>query len=286
MRDVPHALDAGDLDGDGDLDLVVANVGAGTVAAPSAHVSVLRGNGTGHFEAANVSVGCQPSGVAIADLTADAGQELGVACIGPAIVRIFSYAGGGLTQVGSDHPACEDSPVGLAAGNFDGLGKADLAVTCLRPWFAVLGSDGGFAPLPGPNHTAASPSRCSTSSASRGSREPPLPRGRRREQRRIRRRAHDGHPERGGDHRRRPGERRFLPETGVAGRDSGGQRVPDRSRAGGRDRGRRERGRQARSRRGGRQPDRDPVRDHARPRRAHGHGRRARGTTRRRSAPS
>ena len=157
VRDAPHTLDAGDLDGDGDLDLVVANSGGGTVAAPSAHVSVLRGNGTGHFEAAHVSVGCRPSGVAIADLTADAGQELGIGCIGPAIVRIFSPAGGGLTQVGSDHPACEDSPVDLAAGNFDGLGKADLAVTCLRPWFAVLGSDRGFAPLPGPNHTAANP---------------------------------------------------------------------------------------------------------------------------------
>ena len=93
----------------------------------------------------------------IADLTADAGQELGVACIGPAVVRIFSPAGGGLTQVGSDHPACEDYPVDVAAGNFDGLGKADLAVTCLRSWFAVLGSDSGFAPLPGPNHTAANP---------------------------------------------------------------------------------------------------------------------------------
>ena len=96
VRDAPHTLDAGDLDGDGDLDLVVANIGGGTVAAPSAHVSVLRGNGTGHFEAAHVSVGCRPSGVAIADLTADAGQELGVGCIGPAIVRIFSPAGGGL----------------------------------------------------------------------------------------------------------------------------------------------------------------------------------------------
>ena len=156
-RDAPIAIDSGDLDGDGDVDLVVANSGSGTAANPSAHVSVLSGNGTGHFETAQVAAGCRPAGVAIADLTADAGQELGVACNGLALVRIFSPVGGGLTQVGSDHPACEDIPVDLAAGNFDGLGKTDLAVTCLRPWFAVLGSDRGFAPLPGPNHTAASP---------------------------------------------------------------------------------------------------------------------------------
>jgi FG-GAP-like repeat len=157
VRDAPLGLDAGDFDGDGDLDLVVANAGAGTPAAPSAHLSLLSGNGTGHFEAANIAVGCQPAGVVIADLTADAGQELGVACFGPAVVRVFAYAGGGLGRVGTDQPACGDSPVGIAAGNFDGLGMADLAVTCLQSWFAVLGSDGGFAPLPGPNHTAAQP---------------------------------------------------------------------------------------------------------------------------------
>ena len=157
VRDRPIGLDAGDLDGDGELDLVVANAGVGTPAAPSVHVSVLSGNGTGHFEAANVAVGCQPSEVAIADLTDAPGQELGVACLAPAAVRVFAYTGGRLYQLGSDHTACGDTLAGIAAGNFDGLGTADLAVTCLQAWFAVLGSDGGFAPLPGPNHTAAQP---------------------------------------------------------------------------------------------------------------------------------
>jgi hypothetical protein len=157
VRDVPNAIDSGDLDGDGDLDLVVANSGAGTPAGPSAHVSVLTGDGAGHFESAHVDVGCRAVGVAIANLTADGGQELGVACHVPAVVRVFARAGGGLHQVGSDHPACDENPVDVAAGNFDGLGTADLAVVCLKSWFAVLGSDSGFAPLPGPNHTAAQP---------------------------------------------------------------------------------------------------------------------------------
>ena len=72
-------------------------------------------------------------------------------------MRIFSPAGGGLTQIGSDHPACEDSPVDLAAGNFDGLGKADLAVTCLAALVRRARQRPRFAPLPGPNHTAANP---------------------------------------------------------------------------------------------------------------------------------
>jgi VCBS repeat protein/FG-GAP repeat protein len=157
VRDTPLGLDAGDLDGDGHLDLVVANSGAGTPAAPSVHVSLLSGDGKGHFDAANIAVGCQPAGVAIADLTDAPGHELGVACLAPAAVRVFAFVGGRLYQLGSDQSACGDSPVGIAAGNFDGLGTADLAVTCLQPWFAVLGSDSGFAPLPGPNHTAAQP---------------------------------------------------------------------------------------------------------------------------------
>ena len=157
VRDRPIGLDAGDLDGDGDLDLVVANSGTGTPAAPSVHLSLLSGDGTGHFEAANIAVGCQPTGVAIADLTTNAEHELGITCLTPSAVRVLAYTGGRLYQLGSDHAACGDTPVGIAAGNFDGLGTADLAVTCLQPWFAVLASDSGFAPLPGPNHTAAQP---------------------------------------------------------------------------------------------------------------------------------
>jgi VCBS repeat protein len=145
VRDAPLGIDAGDLDGDGDVDLVVANFGTG-----SQHVSVLTGNGTGHFDAAHVDVGCQSAAVAIADLVDDARPDIGVACAASA--RILARdAGGNLAQFGPDHPGCDNGLVDVAAGNFDGLGKADLAVACLRPWFAVLGSASGFDPLPGPN---------------------------------------------------------------------------------------------------------------------------------------
>jgi hypothetical protein len=158
VGDVPNTIDSGDLDGDGDADLVVANLGLGSPSEPSAHVSVLSGNGAGHFEVAHHAVGCRPTAAVIADLVGGGGREVAAACAaGPAAVRIFAPdASGDLHQVGTDHPVCS-SPVDLDAGDFDGLGTADLAVACLEPRFAVLGSDIGFAPLPGPNHTASNP---------------------------------------------------------------------------------------------------------------------------------
>jgi hypothetical protein len=152
VRDAPNAIDGGDLDGDGDLDLVVANFGS------AGALSVLTGDGNGHFEATHHDVGCRAAGATIADLVAGGGQEVGVACSDLVAVRIFAPdAGSALRQVGSDHPACDSSPVSVAAGNFDGLGKADLAVVCLTHTFTALGSDAGFAPLPGPDQTAAFP---------------------------------------------------------------------------------------------------------------------------------
>jgi hypothetical protein len=145
VRDSPNSIDGGDLDGDGDIDLVVANVASGTAADPSQHVSVLTGDGNGHFDAAHVDVGCYAAGAAIADLTADDGPELGVAC-SSGVVRVFARdTGSGLRQVGPDHPACGSGLVDVAAGNFDGLGRADLAVVCLTQTLSVLASDRDFA---------------------------------------------------------------------------------------------------------------------------------------------
>ena len=69
----PSSVAIGDLDGDGDLDLAVANW-------YSDNVSVLLGNGDGTFQSAvNYGAGEYPSSVAIGDLDGDGDLDLAVA---------------------------------------------------------------------------------------------------------------------------------------------------------------------------------------------------------------
>ena len=71
--DGPNSVAIGDLNGDGDPDLAVANM-------DSNNVSVLLGNGDGSFlSAVNYGAGDGPSSVAIGDLNGDANPDLAVA---------------------------------------------------------------------------------------------------------------------------------------------------------------------------------------------------------------
>lgn len=72
----PAAVAAGDLNGDGRLDVVVTNLRATTV-------SVLLGNGDGTFQAhADFPTGAFPNSVAIGDLDGDGKPDLAVANFG------------------------------------------------------------------------------------------------------------------------------------------------------------------------------------------------------------
>jgi hypothetical protein len=69
----PDAVAMGDLNGDGRLDLAVANAGSNTV-------SVLLGNGAGGFQAqTQYATGTNPDSVAIGDLNGDGRLDLAVA---------------------------------------------------------------------------------------------------------------------------------------------------------------------------------------------------------------
>ena len=69
----PSSVAVGDFNGDGKLDLAVANDG-------SDNVSVLLGNGDGSFQAArNYAAGAYPRSVAVGDFNGDGQHDLAVA---------------------------------------------------------------------------------------------------------------------------------------------------------------------------------------------------------------
>src|SRR5437868_9204287 len=71
----PNAVAAVDVDGDGQLDLLTANMGASD--NPGSTVSVLLGNGDGTFQDPRTfAVGAGPSALAVADVNGDGTPDL------------------------------------------------------------------------------------------------------------------------------------------------------------------------------------------------------------------
>ncbi|HEX8658969.1 MAG TPA: FG-GAP-like repeat-containing protein [Hymenobacter sp.] len=133
VGDTPASIATGDLDGDGDLDLLTANFG-------SHNVSVRFNNGTGDFinstTNVNVAVGSGPYNIALADVDADGDLDLLTANAGfgtdgnSVSVRLNGgNATGSNTGVFSNGStvAVGVSPRALTVGDFDGDGDLDFA---------------------------------------------------------------------------------------------------------------------------------------------------------------
>ncbi len=123
----PQAVAIGDFNGDGKLDIVVAN--AGTTGGNS--ISVLLGNGDGTFQAQAVYLtDTAPEGVAVGDFNGDGYLDIAVTNSGSNTVSIFLNKADGSGTFGSkiDSPT-GNQPQGLAVGDFNEDGKLDLAVT-------------------------------------------------------------------------------------------------------------------------------------------------------------
>lgn len=129
----PNAVAIGDFNGDGKLDLAVADMGRSSV-------SILLGTGTGSFgQATSFTAGGPQSSVAAADFDGDGKLDLGLAATSwrlkrkedkPVPVSLVTVLLG--TGDGSFQPpinlAPGDRPWRVAAGDFNGDGKPDLAV--------------------------------------------------------------------------------------------------------------------------------------------------------------
>ena len=134
----PSAVAIGDLNGDGERDLVTANLGQATV-------SVLLNRGNGTFGVRNdYSAGRSPNSVAIADLNGDGRREI-VTTGGRHTVSVLLNGGAGGFQSRHDYRTGAD-PSAVAVGDLDGDGTIDLAVANAGSVSVLLNRGSTFAP--------------------------------------------------------------------------------------------------------------------------------------------
>ncbi|HEY6376298.1 MAG TPA: Ig-like domain repeat protein [Edaphobacter sp.] len=125
VGNLPVAAAVGDFNGDGIADLVVAN-------DTDNSLSILLGNGHGGFSPAPgspIAVGPNPFGVVVGDFNSDGVADLAVVNSGSTNVSILLGDGhGGFSPAVGSPVAVGTDPFGVAVGDFNGDGIADLAV--------------------------------------------------------------------------------------------------------------------------------------------------------------
>ncbi len=116
----PESVAAGYLDGDGNLDLAVANGGG--------NVSVLLGNGDGSFQSpVNYTVGDGPISLAMEDLDGDGALDVAVVNEQSNDVSVLLGNGDGTFSSPVSYEA-GNAPSSIAVGDLDGDGAVDLVV--------------------------------------------------------------------------------------------------------------------------------------------------------------
>jgi hypothetical protein len=120
----PISVAVGDFDGNGKQDLAVAS--------KTNNVSILLGDGSGNFNPAATSpeaAGAGPESVAVGDFDGNGKQDLAIANISSNNVTILLGDGSGNFSPAATSPeGVGVSPRFVVVGDFDGNGKADLAV--------------------------------------------------------------------------------------------------------------------------------------------------------------
>ena len=123
----PYQVAVGDLNGDGKVDLAIANEGSPTVG-------VLLNKGNGTFAAvASYNFGSDALSLAIADLDGDGKLDLAVGDYGGTMVGVLLNAGNGTFGSATGYSGGAKSPSSVALGDLDGDGVPDLVVANVLP---------------------------------------------------------------------------------------------------------------------------------------------------------
>jgi hypothetical protein len=123
----PNDVAAGDFNGDGIPDLVVANEAQGASLAVGS-VGILLGNGDGTFQPqVNYATGVGSIGVTVGDFNGDGKLDVAVTNRNDGTVSVLLGKGDGTFQPQVSY-AVGDQPLAITVGDFNGDGKPDLAV--------------------------------------------------------------------------------------------------------------------------------------------------------------
>ena len=144
----PQALALGDFDGDGKLDIAVANNGANSLSLfrnTNSMTGTISFPGTASI---TIPTNSNPSGLALADMDGDGKVDLAVENTGASTVQLFknTSVGSSLSFTNGSNYNTGSSPQGIVIGDMNADGRPDLAVTNANTGVSFLRNVGTFAP--------------------------------------------------------------------------------------------------------------------------------------------